>query len=98
LADAVAIINRFNFRNHSLRYIGDQLAIRLKAKPTPAPVDAFRSGFADMFRPGGDILVCDALPDETDEPAIAHLPRIVVDFNRRDFGRLKSLIDAINVA
>jgi hypothetical protein len=27
---------------------------------------------------------------------ISHLPRLVVDFNRQDFGRLRILIDAIN--
>jgi hypothetical protein len=36
------------------------------------------------------------LAQEAGEPEIAHLPRLLVDFNRRDFGRLKSLIDALN--
>jgi hypothetical protein len=27
---------------------------------------------------------------------LAHLPRLVVDFNKRDFGRLRQLVDAIN--
>ena len=36
------------------------------------------------------------LPEEADEEQIADLPRLVVDFNRKDFGRLRKLIDAIN--
>jgi hypothetical protein len=36
------------------------------------------------------------LPVEADEPEIAQLSRLVVDFNRKDFGRLRSFIDAIN--
>ena len=36
------------------------------------------------------------LPKECDEPELAHLPRLVVDFNKRDFARLRQLIDAIN--
>ena len=34
--------------------------------------------------------------DESDEPELADLQRLVLDFNRRDFGRLKQLVDAIN--
>jgi hypothetical protein len=37
-----------------------------------------------------------ALSAEADEPEIAHLPRLIVDFNRIDFGRLRDLIDAVN--
>ena len=36
------------------------------------------------------------LPLEVEDNDFPDLPRLVVDFNRRDFGRLKSLIDAIN--
>ena len=35
-------------------------------------------------------------PEERDEPDIDHLPRLVVDYNRLDFGRLREFIDAIN--
>jgi len=37
-----------------------------------------------------------ALPVEQDEEAIAHLPRLVFTFNRRDHGRLRMLIDHLN--
>jgi hypothetical protein len=37
-----------------------------------------------------------ALPEEEDEPEILHLPRLVLDFRRDDFGRLRQLIDAVN--
>jgi hypothetical protein len=36
------------------------------------------------------------LPEEADEPDIAGLQRLVMDFNRWDYGQLKKLIDAIN--
>jgi hypothetical protein len=36
------------------------------------------------------------LPEEADEPEIADLPRLVLNFNRKDFGKLRKLIDAIN--
>jgi len=36
------------------------------------------------------------LEAEMDDADIIHLPRLVIDFNRKNFGRLRSLIDAIN--
>ena len=38
----------------------------------------------------------EALPVERDEPALAHLPRLVFTFNRRDHGKLRMLIDYLN--
>ena len=46
--------------------------------------------------PQGEIRLSDPLPAEADEPEIAHLSRLVIDFNRQDFGRLRKLIDVIN--
>jgi hypothetical protein len=40
--------------------------------------------------------VSPALPEETNDHAIAHLPRLMLHFNRRDIGRLRQLIDALN--
>jgi hypothetical protein len=36
------------------------------------------------------------LPEEIDETEIAHFPRLTIDFNHGDFGRLHDLIDRIN--
>jgi hypothetical protein len=46
--------------------------------------------------PGGGIGASEALQAEMDDTDIIHLPRLLIDFNRKDFGRLRSLIDAIN--
>jgi hypothetical protein len=46
--------------------------------------------------PEGSIAASGALEDEMDDTDIIHLPRLLIDFNRKDFGRLRSLIDAIN--
>jgi len=37
-----------------------------------------------------------ALPEEKDEPEIAHLQRLVIDFKQDDFGALRKLIDSLN--
>ena len=36
------------------------------------------------------------LPVERDEPALAALPRLVFNFNKREHGRLRMLIDHLN--
>ena len=36
------------------------------------------------------------MPEEADEPELARLPRLVLTFNRKDYGRLVELIHRIN--
>ncbi len=93
---AVRHINRFYSRYHSLRYVEEQLVIRLTSPLTPAQARDLQEQFADLLTPGGRIQTSAALAAEADEPEIAHLPRLVLDFNRKDFGRLRNLIDALN--
>lgn len=93
---AVAHINHFYRRYHSLRYVDDRLVIRLAAPIAPPTVDELAHKFADLLRPGGGMKLSPALIEESDEPEISHLPRLVVDFNQNDFGRLRQLIDALN--
>ena len=93
---AIDKINRFYYRYHSLRYVKDLLVIRLNAPLLPERIENFKAHFSDILRPGGDMTLSDALPEEKDEPDIAHLQRLVVDFNQGDFGRLRQLIDALN--
>ncbi|MBN1104225.1 MAG: TIGR00730 family Rossman fold protein [Deltaproteobacteria bacterium] len=94
--DVVGRIKRFYFRYHSLRYLRDALVVRLTSPIRPEKVEELRIRFSNMLRPAGTMFLSGALPEEADEPAIAHLPRLVLDFNRRDFGRLRQFIDAVN--
>jgi uncharacterized protein (TIGR00730 family) len=93
---AVKHINRFYSRYHSMRYVNGQLVIRLTSALAPHHIQRLKERFRDILLPQGDIVLSGALPVETDEPEIVHLSRLVVDFNRKDFGRLRSCIDAIN--
>ena len=93
---AVEEIDRFYSRFHSARYVGEQLIIRLNGGVEASVLEAFRAQFADILTPSGTMAMSGALPEESDQPDIAHLPRLVVDFNRQDFGRLRCLIDALN--
>ena len=94
--DAVMRIKRFYHRYHSLRYVKEQLVLRLTSGIDPLKVSELKSRFSDILIPGGDLFLSGPLPIEADEPEAAHLPRLIVDFDRKDFGRLRDLIDAIN--
>ena len=94
--DVMERINRFYRRYHSLRYVEGQLVIRLSSPLEAESVQRLRKDFSDILTPGGVIVHSGPLPAEADEPELAALPRLIVDFDRKNFGRLRSLIDAIN--
>lgn len=97
IEEAVNEILRFYQVYHSSRYVRELLVIRLQR---PLPEDFVRSlnrEFADIVV-RGRIEQRSALPVEKDEPEIASLPRLVFEFDRLHFGRLRELIDAINAA
>jgi uncharacterized protein (TIGR00730 family) len=96
--DAVAIIDRFYSRYHSLRFVGERLVIRLRSPIDTETVVGLQDQYADILVNGGDFCVADPLPEEADEPDMSHLPRLVLDFNRREYSRLRQLIDSINAA
>ena len=96
VAEAVDHIRMFYRRYHSLRYVRDQLIVRLTEDLSEAQVDALNREFADMLTPGGTIRPVSALTEEQEDTAIRHLPRLRIDFDRRQFHRLRRMIDRIN--
>jgi uncharacterized protein (TIGR00730 family) len=94
--DAVQSINHFYARYHSLRYIEDHLVIRLTSGIEQRKLEELKGCFSDILRPDGDMYLSGPLPEEMDEPEIKHLPRLILNFKRHDFGRLRELIDALN--
>ena len=56
----------------------------------------FTSKVFGPYRKVRKVTVFGSARTEADEPEFAHLPRLIVDFNRKDFSRLRKLIDAIN--
>jgi hypothetical protein len=95
---AVQIIQRFYRRYHSMRFVGDRLVIRMNSPLGPQTIARLRRKFKDLLTPGGQMSMVGMLPEESNEAALAHLTRLVLDFNRREFSRLKQLIDSINAA
>jgi uncharacterized protein (TIGR00730 family) len=94
--DVVGRINRFYSRYHSSRYIGDSLVIRLRSGISQHKVEDLRMRFSEILRPQGEIHLSGPLPEEVDEPEIRDLPRLVLGFDRKNFGGLKAFIDSIN--
>jgi uncharacterized protein (TIGR00730 family) len=94
--EAIERISHFYRRYHSMRYVEKQLVMRLTSDINLQSVHELKEQFSDILTPGGNIYLSDPLPAEADEPEISDLPRLVVDFDRKNFGRLRHLIDAIN--
>jgi uncharacterized protein (TIGR00730 family) len=95
---AVEKIAKFYRRYHSLRYVNGKLVIRLTSQIAASSIQELRATFRDILLPEGTITASGPLPVEREDNDFVDLPRLVLDFDRRDFGRLKSLIDAVNDA
>ena len=93
--EAVAEIMRFFKIYHSMRYVKEQLVLRLNATPSEELLADINCHFQDILV-DGRFQSCCSLPGESDQPDIAHLPRLVFKFNRRSLGRLRQLIDCLN--
>jgi uncharacterized protein (TIGR00730 family) len=93
---AVEKIRHFYRRYHSLRYVHGQLVIRLTSALGPDEIRKLTDQFQDILPPGGKIAASGALEAEREDADVIHLPRLVIDYNRKNFGRLRSLIDSIN--
>ena len=94
---AVSEVTQFYKTFRSYRWVGSRLAIRLQHQLTPAAVAQLNTDFGAILD-GGAIVQTTALPEESNEPEIADLPRLVLTPHRRKFGRFRLLIDAINRA
>jgi len=92
---AVKIITRFYRNFHSCRFVKELFVIRLKHPPTESAIEAMNEDFADII-PGPPIQRVQATPEEVADNDHVDLPRIAFGFNRREYGRLRQLIDVLN--
>lgn len=80
---------------HSMRYVKNELVLRLQKPLAPSLLERIQTEFADIVEKG-KIEASDALPQEANETQIQHLPRLRLWFDRRSLGRLRQMIDVIN--
>jgi uncharacterized protein (TIGR00730 family) len=92
---AVQEITGFYRIYHSARWVGEQLVVRITRPLSKSKLAELNEKFSDMLR-RGQIVQSKALPPEKNEPEIWELPRLVFMPHRRNFGRFRQLIDAIN--
>lgn len=92
---AVEEILRFYRRYHSIRFVGRQMALRMKTTISAEQLEHIQQGFGDLLTEGRFELR-GALEEELDEPGLKDLPRLVFSFNRRSASRLRQLIDHLN--
>ncbi len=92
---AVKIITRFYRNFQSTRFVKDLLVIRLKNAPPASAIPRLNKNFADIIN-GTPIKVIKPTPEEVEDNDRLDLARVAFGFNRRDYGRLRQLIDALN--
>ncbi|MEN9205540.1 MAG: LOG family protein [Thermostichales cyanobacterium BF4_bins_65] len=78
---------------HSHRYVKGKLVLRVNQAPSSIALGILNAEFKDILTQG-EIQLSSILPEEEGE--LPHLPRLVMDFNQRNFGRLWQLIRRLN--
>ena len=95
VARALAEVQHFWRSYHSIRWVGDRLVLRLRHAPTDAELADLNARFADLLV-AGTIERTDPLRAEVADDDELALPRLVMRYDARRAGRLRSLIDALN--
>jgi uncharacterized protein (TIGR00730 family) len=97
--EAAEYILKFYSVYHSMRYVGNQLVLRLHKPLQDAVLEKLSKEFKDIVVDGemrqGPALR-EELKEQGDEPELTDLSRLMFQFNRRDYGRLITLIHRIN--
>ena len=93
--EAVKIITRFYRNFQSSRFVKNLLVLRLKTAPSANGIAALNRDFADIIE-GAPVKSIKPTPEEIEDKDSLQLARISFGFNRRDYGRLRQLIDELN--
>ncbi|MDO3377646.1 LOG family protein [Geoalkalibacter halelectricus] len=95
-AEAVQLIDDFYQVYHSSRFVGENLVMRLNKPLSPEQIEILEKEFSQILVAGTRIKQDGAFPVERDQPDLLHLPRLILKFNRRNFGLLMAFIRRIN--
>jgi len=96
VGEAAEIITRFYRNFHSLRFVDKKLVIRMHRNLNRQQMGRLNRDYQDIIRGGKFQITQVPLPQEDNEPETHSLVRLIFDFNRRDFSRLRKVIDVIN--
>jgi uncharacterized protein (TIGR00730 family) len=93
---AVEEIQRFYANYDSIRYVGDELVIRVKVLPDDGQLAALNQQFAHLVA-AGRIRPVEPFPIERRQADRVDLPRLALVFAKHRFGDLRAMIDALNL-
>ena len=93
--EAVKIVSRFYRNFDSTRFVREQFVIRMKNAPSASALAALNEDYADILL-SGKIEIVKPTPEEIEDKDRLELARIAFNFNRRDYGRVRQLIDVLN--
>ncbi|MEZ6124411.1 MAG: TIGR00730 family Rossman fold protein [Planctomycetaceae bacterium] len=80
---------------NSMRFIRNQLVVRLHRAPCEKLVERLNDEFGDVVE-SGRIEAVKAHRLEADDEHLSELPRLAFEFNRRAVGRLRQMVDLLN--
>ena len=92
---AAAEIVRFYRVYHSSRFMRKRLVVRTNVEVTDGVLTQLSEEFVDILA-GKPITKRGPYDEEADEPRLLGLPRLVLHFDMKSYGRLRRLIDRLN--
>lgn len=94
--EAVQVIEEFYTNYHSIRFVKDELIIRLTKELSDAQIEMLENEFPELRLPGTHIVPTGPRPDEADEPDLIELPRLALRFHHQHYGLLMAFIRRLN--
>lgn len=94
--EAVAQINQFYSNFHSSRWLKNTFVIRMHHALSQTALAHMQQAFADLHL--SDDFQQYGHQDEYDEEQFSHLTRLAFKFNGRNHGRLRALVDYVNLS
>jgi hypothetical protein len=92
---AIEYIENFYKVYHSIRYVSGLTVIRLNRKISDKTLNFLNKEFKDILT-GGKIILSTPMNEEVQKGEHLDLPRLIMHFNLRDYGRLCKMIRVIN--
>ncbi len=93
--NAVAEITKFYKIYHSIRYVRNKTVVRLNSQLSNENIKEMNNKYSGILR-SGEIKATTALPEEKENEEYPDLPRLVMDFNKRDFGKFHEMLRFLN--
>lgn len=93
--EAIKYIEDFYRVYHSIRYISGLTVLRLNRKISEGTLRSLNQNFRDILK-SGEIKNSAPMKREIENGECPDLPRLVMDFNMHDYGRLTEMIHVIN--